>query len=101
MSQSTFVTGGGSSIRRLEDVKTPEELEQRRIGEKLLWESAKDPIEGESDETKEERMQRAKEVMSSTDAIDSDISVGELTKVNEDIIIERTSEGFITYFVTQ
>lgn len=99
-----------SSVRELERHETSEEARYRRERtERQEPLQARTPAhETKEDDTdideihdEEERLDRAMELMAETEPTKLDLEVGDLEKVSDDLIIERTEEGFATYLVLE
>ncbi|MFC6904217.1 hypothetical protein [Halalkalicoccus tibetensis] len=45
----------------------------------------------------EERLEKAKKMMEESQALELSLEVGEMDRITQDIIVEKTSDGFIVY----
>lgn len=50
--------------------------------------------------SKEERLEKAKEIMEQKDPVELDLDTGEIERLNETTLVERTDNGFCLYHIT-
>jgi len=100
MSQSQVSDNEGSSVREMDVDDLQSALERGSQTPQSLPVDAELPDQGQ-DESTEERIERASELMESIEAQEIEIEVGEIVKPSEDLLIERTSEGFNAYIVSR
>jgi hypothetical protein len=99
---------GESSVQRM-DVEPPSEEKQRRAHDEnrrvrtTLVELTEQHSTSDATESlsKEDRIEKAEELMAKNESVDLDLSVGELVKVSPELIIERTESGFNSYIVVE
>ena len=91
------------SKRGFEYLGTKEEEEEQIVQQGGGSASISETIEAMDAESldKSERLDRARSIMAEGDSIDLQLEPGELEKVGEDIIVEKTDSGFITYIVDE
>lgn len=81
---------------------TRKEAEERRKGDRSFppserqESSSRDPAQSKS-----ERLEEAERLMEQTKATHLQLDVGDLEKVSENMIIERTEQGFNAYVVIE
>jgi len=91
-----------SSISKLEQHRTHDDERRRRADDANPPRKEKNVPEPDQEaKPKKERIEEAERLMNETEAIDLHLAAGELAKISEDIIVERTESGFNTYLVTE
>lgn len=102
MSQSQLPPDKGSSVRELDVERVNQDREdvEKKIDAYISgFQDAVDKLTEKK--SKEERLERASELMESTEATDLDLEIGEIEKVSSDTIVERTESGFNLYVVVE